>query len=33
MGNIVVRSMAGGFGATIGSRAAHSLFNGMTRQR
>ncbi len=30
MGNIVANSMAGGFGATLGSRAAHSVWNGMT---
>ncbi|KAA6417755.1 MAG: hypothetical protein FRX49_12254 [Trebouxia sp. A1-2] len=30
MGNIVASSMAGGFGATLGSRAAHSVWNGLT---
>ena len=30
MGNIVANSMAGGFGATLGRRAAHSVWNGMT---
>jgi len=33
MGNIVANSMAGGFGATLGSRAAHSVWNGMTGRR
>ena len=33
MGNIVASSMAGGFGATLGSRAAHSVWNGMTGRR
>ncbi|KAL3146077.1 hypothetical protein ABBQ38_015426 [Trebouxia sp. C0009 RCD-2024] len=33
MGDIVVRSMAGGFGVTLGRRAAHSLWNGMTSRR
>ena len=27
MGNIMVSSMAGGFGGTLGSQAAHSLWN------
>lgn len=33
MGNIVATSMAGGFGATLGSRAAHSAWNGVTGRR
>ncbi len=33
MGNIVASSMAGGFGASLGSRAAHSVWNGMTGRR
>ena len=33
MGNIMANSMAGGFGATIGSRAAHSVWNGVTGRR
>ena len=33
MGNIVANSMAGGFGATLGSRAAHSVWNGVTGRR
>ena len=31
MGNIMVNSMAGGFGGTLGSQAAHSLWNGLFR--
>ncbi|KAL3131671.1 hypothetical protein ABBQ38_007965 [Trebouxia sp. C0009 RCD-2024] len=31
MGNIMVSSMAGGFGGTLGSEAAHSLWNGLFR--
>ena len=33
MGNIVANSMAGGFGATLGSRAAHSVWNSVTGRR
>ena len=33
MGNIVATSMAGGFGATLGSRAAHSAWNGVIGRR
>ncbi|DBA80767.1 hypothetical protein WJX77_006781 [Trebouxia sp. C0004] len=33
MGNIVASSMAGGFGATLGSRAAHSVWTGMSGSR
>ena len=33
MGHVVAHSMAGGFGATLGSRAAHSVWNGVTGRR